>query len=129
MKSWDTAILQPYSTRNDGPLRRAPILQSERRQWSVAVDGAAHAPHTEGALAGLDSRSTAETTDRTGRAGSAHVHRSFDLSHSSHWYKPSYRSGVRRSSEPEPIYGTSPGQGPGGPPRGPAARLDRPAQP
>src|SRR5690348_18268730 len=108
MKSWDTAILQTYSGRNDGPLRRAPILQSERRQWSVAVDGAAHAPHTEGALAGLDSRSTSETTDRTGKADSAHVHRSCELSHSSRRHEPSYRSSVRRSSEPEPINGTSP---------------------
>src|SRR5690349_6021512 len=108
MKSWDTAILQPYSTRNDGPLRRAPILQSKRRQWSVAVDGAAHAPHTEGALAGLDSRATAETTERTGKPGRAHVHRSCDLSHSSRRHNHSYRSCVRRASEPEPIYRTSP---------------------
>src|SRR5690242_16857333 len=129
MKSWDIAISQTSSGRNDGPLRRAPLLQSERRQWSVAVDGAAHAPHTEGALAGLDSRATAETAERTGTAGSAHVHRSCDLSHSSRRHKHSYRSCVRRSSEPEPIYGTSPGEDPRGPLRGPAARLDRAAQP
>src|SRR5689334_19888178 len=115
MKSWDTAILRPYSRRNDGPLRRAPILQSERRQWSVAVDGAAYAPHTEGALAGVDSRAAAETTERIGTAGRAHVHRSCDLSHSSRRHNHSYRSCVRRSSEPEPIYGTSPGRGPRGP--------------
>src|ERR1700746_1740339 len=112
MKSWDTAILKTYFGRNDGPLRRPPLLQSERRQWPVAMDGAAHAPHAEGALAGLDSRATAETAERTGKAGSAHVHRSCDLSHSSRRHKHSYRSCVRRSSEPEPIYGTSPGQGP-----------------
>src|SRR5438093_1904417 len=63
------------------PLRRAPVSQSQRREWPPLLDGAAHAAHAAPSLAGHGpGRAAPAPQRRPGRRG-GHVHRSCDVSH------------------------------------------------